>query len=679
MKLLRKLSLLLTVTVLISCFSGIGAFAALAPEIIDSGAVIYRADFEDETKADSTFPSTFMVYDYPNKAYAPAFASAAVVVKDSVSADPERIGNKYMLTGVSQSGGDLKSGDSRVGAPFSQEIKGGYLRIEFDAAIYDDSAVTGEYVNLGLAGKSGNTWFFGGNCAIGYISASLNNGNEYANGRLFNNGAWNHYICELDLTNGKASLTVNNVTYTKDLAMNDTYMGITNYSPTASNMALDNFEVTYSSTAPVKRTVLIDETCESGSYTNFFELLGPLGAHLSHPKILDTSAVGTTEEAPIATVYEGNYDLGNKVSTTGLDYAYRINTGSLTSGVLKMEMDALVTNGGFGLIFGSNANGGAMGSRVGLAYQRATRQFVAVPNANSGGWYDSATDAGEVVLTYEGTEEPIKYVKNKWTHLILEIDTATGVTVATIDGMRSNPYTLNFAKTAPITSAGFGFRLADEAYNGAKDHTAFIDNMKVTIETGTSIDAVCGKNGKLFIDFAKDINPAISDADIKVVGGTVSSVRVSGDKLVAEVSGLNDGLVYVAELSENVTFTDGTKPGVGTYHFTYDASGLDAASQIIVTLVNYGTVDNSQALMNVDAALTNDTVYGYLATYDADNNLLAVKENPVELTEFDYLKKAYHISLDTPVKSGSPVKTVKVFTWDENMIPYATADVETVN
>lgn len=678
MKLLRKLSLLLAIAMLISCFSGIGVYAEMT-EIIDSGAVIYRADFEDETKNDGTFPSTFMVYDYPNKAYAPAFGSVAAVVKDSVSADPERIGNKYILTGVSQNGGDLKSGDSRVGAPFSQEIKGGYLRIEFDAAIYDDAAVSGEYVNLGLAGKAGNTWFFGGNCAIGYISASLNAGNEYVQGPLFTKGEWQHYICDLDLTNGKASLTVNNVTYTKDLAMTDTYMGITNHSSTSANMALDNFEVTYSSTAPLYRKVLVEENCESGSYKNFFLALGQLGAHVSHPKIIDTSAVGTTSEAPIATVFEGNYDLGNKVSTTGLGYAYRINTGSLTSGILKMEMDALVTNGGFGLIFGSNANGGAMGSRVGLAYQRATRQFVAVPDASSAGWYDSATSAGEIVLTHEGTSEPIKYVKNKWTHLILEIDTATGVTVATIDGMRSNPYTLNFAKTTPITSAGFVFMLADAAYNGASDHTAFIDNMKVTLEPKTYIDAVCGKNGKVLIDFAKDINPEISDADIKISGGTVNAVKVSGDKLVAEVSGLNSGYVYVAELSDNVTFTDGTKPAVSTYHFKYNTSDIAAVGQIFVPIETHDNMNFSHGIINVKPALTNETVYGYLASYDANNNLVGVQENPVELTEFDYIARTYQVVLGTPVNGSAPIKTVKFFTWDKDMNPYVAADVKTIN
>ena len=678
MKLLRKLSLLLAVTVLISCFSGIGACAETT-EVIDSGNVIFRADFENETKEANTFPETFMVYDSSGKTYAPAFASAAVVVKDATSTDPERIGNKYIITGVSQSGGDLKNADSRVGAPFSQEIKGGHLRIEFDAAIYDDAAVTGEFVHLGLAGKKGNTWFFGGNCAIGYISAGLNGANEYVAGALFTKGEWQHYICDLDLTNGKASLTVNNVTYTKDLAMSDTYIGITNYSGAASNMALDNFEVTYSNNAPVYRKVLVEENCESGSYKNFFLALGQLGAHVSHPKIIDTSAVGTTAEAPIATVFKGNYDLGNKVSTTGLDYAYRINTGSLTSGILKMEMDALVTNGGFGLIFGSNENGGAMGSRVGLAYQRATRQFVAVPDANSAGWYDSATAAGEIVLTHEGTEEPIKYVKNKWTHLVLEIDTATGVTVATIDGMRSNPYTLNFAKTTPITSAGFVFMLADAAYNGASDHTAFIDNMKVTLETKTYIDAVCGKNGKVLIDFAKDINPEISDTDIKVVGGTVNTVIVSGDKLVADVSGLKSGLVYVAELSENVTFTDGTNPGVSTYHFKYDISDADAAGQIFVPIETYDNMNFSHGIMNVKPALTNETVYGYLVSYDADNNLIGVAENPVELTEFDYVAKSYQVVLGTPVNNSVPVKTVKFFTWDKDMNPYAAADVKTIN
>lgn len=205
----------------------------------------YENDFESETKADGKFPATFKVYDNAGKTYVPAFASAAIVSKDALETDPDILGNKYILTGVAENGGDFTSGDrGRMGDAFHRQISGGVLHVEFDAAIYDDANVAGEFVHLGLAGKSGNSWFMSANCATGQLGTGVNmTGGTMQEAPLFAKGEWQHYAYEIDFDNDIVTIRTNDNECSIPMALSDTYIGITTYSGNAANMAFDNFHI----------------------------------------------------------------------------------------------------------------------------------------------------------------------------------------------------------------------------------------------------------------------------------------------------------------------------------------------------------------------------------------------------------------------------------------------------
>jgi len=204
-----------------------------------------KEDFETETAPDGGIPTRFMVYDNGSKSYVPSFGSATVIAKDTTADDPVELGNKYVLVGVSKTKGDLKAGDAaRLGKPFPKDISEGVLCVEFDAVIYDDPDVGGEYVHLGLSGRSGNTWFISANCFTGQLGVGAGQTNGlFDNAPLFTKGQWQHYMFELDLTNDTVTLKTGDNEYTLSLPFSGAYLGIQTYSHTSSNMAFDNFHI----------------------------------------------------------------------------------------------------------------------------------------------------------------------------------------------------------------------------------------------------------------------------------------------------------------------------------------------------------------------------------------------------------------------------------------------------
>ncbi len=664
MKFKKCISYLMAASVFASCFAGMTVLAA-STEIISNGTVIYANDFEAETAEDGKAPATFKLYDHGNtKTYLPCTAAMTIVAKDATSSDPSRLGNKYMLVGVSERDGDVKTGDTRFGDEFTAPVSSGIVNIDFDAAVYDDAIVTGEFANLGFAGASANYWFFGANAATGYIGVGANGSTAYVSKKLFTAGEWNHYSITVDLDKKTSTLTLNGTSYTQTLdCKGDTLKGFMTYTPMATNFAIDNFMITTGS--QIQRTVYADYSFENG--TDALTYVGPTGSGVNRQsaKIVNTADVTLGDGNNI---YNGAYTLGSKVYDIGSGTYNRYNTvlNNGAKGIYKIEFDALTANGGLGVGFGSNANGGGIGGRYPFAFQRATGKFVAeTAGTISNKWFDSATDSTEVCFTAEGTDTSITYVKNKWTHVILEINAETGDVTATVDGVKSNPVNVPYIVSAPITSIGFAYCLSQISYEGAKDHNAYIDNLRITYEDNLDIKAVASAKGKIIVEFKNAIG-TVSASDVTVSGGTVTAVNVSGNKLLADVTGLNADGEYDIVLSDNVKFADGTALGLKSYRFTYKASEF-SATPVMLTLDG----KTARAVVNAQPSLENKTIYSYIAAYDEAGNLVDAVEKTIAVSNLDYVKKAVPVTYT--FSDDAEIKTVKAFAWDADMVPFDNA------
>lgn len=637
---MKKIGFLLALAMLISSFAGLSVYAEGAEA---KSGVIFNTNFESETvgtKAASMHDGTNL--DSPDVSGATTYGQGTILSENS---------NKYVIMGTSD-GSTISGADHRIGARF-KDLSTGILTIEFDAKIVDTN------MYLGLRNDTpANTWVFGATPAGTFYSdlgtTSIHTGTA--------NTEWKSYNLTLDLTNGTSALSVDGVacantgTFTKD-----TFHGFLIYKNKAGTVSFDNVKVSYN---PVSATVYIDEDFEGTTTTAFTELAVQNASAVSNSVVNKTDAVFAAD-----TIYTGFNDLGNKVWSLGHGKFNKINITPPTTGKLVIELDALVGNGGFGIGFGSSASGGGINGRYPFVYQRATQTIIGDTDGATGGkWYDAVTDAHEAVYTVEGTDSTaLTYIKNRWIHIILEINTETGDCVATVDGIRSNVMKCEYIKNAPITSIGFAYALSSTSvYEQVNDKTAYIDNIKVThIPTALDIKNVNTRTDKILLTFDKNI-AAPSAADITLDhGAAATAVEVSGNKMLITADGLVDGQSYVVTLDDSVAYADGTSINAKDCYFVYKAGNF-AAKPVIIT-------DNgSQAAVCINTSLEDKTIDAYLAAYISEDVLENVTYKNIDVSKYDFENKAIKLAV-----SVADAKTVKAFAWDNNMVPYDNAAVKT--
>lgn len=657
MKFRKCLSSLLAVILVASCFAGMTAFAA-SSEIISDGTIIYANDFESETAEDGKVPvNSLQLFNNTTREYSVPSPSDPIITK--VTSD----GNKYMLIGQSETGGNLTTGDTRFGAAFSP-ISSGIITVDFDAIIYNASDDNRAAIGFAASGSASNYWFFSAHKS-GAIGVNPGGSPSYSSAALFTANVWNHYTVVVDLDNKTSTLKVNDGasnTVTLDCKSAE-LMGFVTYTPNSTDFAVDNIKITTGS--QIKRTVYADYSFENG--TDSLALVGASGDGTNQENAAITDTASATLGANNS-IYAGAYSLGNKVYSVGRNKYHRCNEifSDGANGVYKVEFDALVGNGGLGIGLGSTATGGGIKGRYPFAFQRATGNFVAeTVGTSTKSWYDSTTNNTETVYTAEGTETNITYVKNKWTHVILEINAKTGYVTAIVDGVKSNPVYVSYIVSAPITSIGFTYGLSTAAYNGATDHNAYIDNLRIAHEDNLDIKAVASAKGKIIVEFEKDI-AAVSTSDVTVTGGTVTSVNVSGNKLLAGVTGLVADKEYDIVFSDNVKFADDTRLALKSYRFSYNDTEF-SATPVVFTLDG----KTARTVVNAQPSLEAETIYSYIAAYDADGNLVEAAEKIIPILNTDYIMKS--VSVTHTFDDASAIATVKAFAWDADMVPFDNA------
>ncbi len=165
--------------------------------------------------------------------------------------------------------------------------------------------------------------------------------------------------------------------------------------------------------------------------------------------------------------------LGNKMLSVGHSHFGMYGFRPAATGTLRIEFDALVGLGGLGVGFGKNDNGGGVGTRFPLVFQRGTGMLT---TGTSGNWYAGTT----TYVSADDNTQPLTFTPNKWSHITMDIGMAEGECIVTADGVRSAPIDCSYLLTAPITSIGFIHAIGGGGYSAAYDKTAYVDNVKLS-------------------------------------------------------------------------------------------------------------------------------------------------------------------------------------------------------
>ncbi len=662
---MKKLSLVLALTMALSSFSGLTAMAKDA--VASTGKVLYSTNFEADSEPGN---GSGAWQHYASGAYTPYSTDITPLVKAPTTNEPSSLGNKYIKIGENKNE-DFVTGDTgaRYGAKFSEAVSGGKLVIEFDAKV-EDTAQTGEYMNIGITDGSANAWIFCVNPGVKKAGVGLT-GNVNDSVRSIVIDEWQHYIVEADLTNSTVSIEVGGIksaaidTTSQFNLKNRSFIGFLTHTINGTNMSIDNMVITHN---PVSKTVYLDTNFEDGQHP--FVMLASAGT-------LNNLVEPTVENAVDAkfgenTIYDGFEALGNKVYAAGHSRVYPYLFSPATSGVLEVDFDLLVGNGGFGIFLGANSNGGGLSGRFPFVYPRAQRVVISSTRANFTDWCNSdMTEDGETPYFVDGATTKLTYIKDKWQHINLSFDMATGMCVATIDGVKSQPMDCSYIKTTPITSIGFVFSSTGYGNPAAPDNTAYLDNLKITQTPDTfDIKEVDTRTNKLLLTMKKNVG-AVTAADVSLDNGAiVTDVETEGNKLLVTATGMVDGAPYVVTLKDTVKYADDSEIANKTYYFNYK-KGDFTATQVLEQVIKSESNFEEIIYLQITPSLEDKTVDAYVAAYptaDSDQ-LIGVDQRTFSVSKFDFDKRAIRYTVPSPLDA----KLVKMMTWNEDLVPYCAA------
>ncbi len=673
MKLAKKLSLLLAVTVLASCFTGLTVLGAAAP----TNALLFSANFENDYALNGMVPETLSAYSMGTGTFGALSQASTAVVEETTGADSASYGTKYVTFGKTETTDLTEGASDLIGGSFTKPVSSGVVKIEFDAKIYKSSP--GPNLNaiaLTTTIPDVIVYPFVANNRIGYVANDLSTSQWYgattAGTPLFTTSetapAWNHYVVTADLTNNTSSVQVNGgATYTLNLNYsNMEFNGFAVFCNQNGNISIDNLVIVHN---PVEPTVILNKNMEDSS-----GLAGALLAGLGVGSTSLTPAVVNVPAAPFgnAEIIDGSYDLGTKAYSVGYNNIYKlaINGSGYTNGTLKMEFDVLVGNGGFAIGLGSNASGGGLSGRVPFVMDRVYGGI----GYQAGGGFTEWTGGTVNHYTIENSEHRLNFTKNKWSHVILEFEPALGNVTVTVDGVRSN--TLQHNNYKNITSLCFMYGVKAESYSVSNDKTAYLDNVTITHIPDFDIKEVDTADGKVLLTMKKAMGE-LSTSDVTISDAVVTDVAVSGNKVLVSATGLADGCLYGVQLSDTALYADSTSAGGASFMFTHKANKLSVVPEIInIAKVSEKTVS---AILRVSPELDDAVVDMYVAAYDAAGDLVAVIGGKIPVSKFRNEKTSYYLDLPIPEDYTGEIAKVKAFAWDANMIPYAEADEVVLN
>ena len=104
-----------------------------------------------------------------------------------------------------------------------------------------------------------------------------------------------------------------------------------------------------------------------------------------------------------------------------------------------------------------------------------------------------------------------------------------------------------------------------------------------------------------------------------------------------------------------------------------------SATPSVTTTGAVASGDTVNGVVSINAAAEAKVVNGYIAAYDAAKNLITAQYYSKNLTAADIGANDLALSLVIPADYQGTVKYLKAFAWDNDMLPYADAEMVEVN
>ena len=310
-----------------------------------------------------------------------------------------------------------------------------------------------------------------------------------------------------------------------------------------------------------------------------------------------------------------------------------------------------------------------------------SKYILNVPSANnkfsystSGTFINSTNTTYNTPYVKQGTSTNLVINKNQWQHVKFVINLTTGTVKTYIDTVELEEVTLPYIQGKTIRGIELANNRALLSGSTELDHIKYFDNIKVyTTSDGNSVSDLKTGSNKVRVTFkdAVDAN-TLTTGNVEIVDTngavkTISRIEAlsSTEALIVLADAMNDGISYVIRLSDGIKYADGYAilPYVNTFTYT---KGSFTAEVLINDVSLTQTGIDATATCTVSAYdLSNRNIQLILAAYEG-SKLIGVKLQDYQYDESNYRQDILNISESFEI----PGDTVKVFVWDENLIPF---------
>lgn len=494
----------------------------------------------------------------------------------------------------------------------------------------------------------------------------------------FSQNTWNSYRLKVDIDHSSVTLfvdgvesgTINNYEYFGGLYSAIGGVGFRNDN-SDNNTYIDNIKIHWEETETYYKTIFADNF-ENGT-SKWYE------AGTTNVVANDTSAIGgTVTKGTALSLY------GAPETVTPSDPNNTVFALNSSLGTGKTVYTTFSENVSDNLCIEAEFQGGYACMGIGLLEVNKTvdsKYILNVPSANnkfsystSGTFINSTNTTYNTPYVKQGTSTNLVINKNQWQHVKFVINLTTGTVKTYIDTVELEEVTLPYIQGKTIRGIELANNRALLSGSTELDHIKYFDNIKVyTTSDGNSVSDLKTGSNKVRVTFkdAVDAN-TLTTGNVEIVDTngavkTISRIEAlsSTEALIVLADAMNDGISYVIRLSDGIKYADGYAilPYVNTFTYT---KGSFTAEVLINDVSLTQTGIDATATCTVSAYdLSNRNIQLILAAYEG-SKLIGVKLQDYQYDESNYRQDILNISESFEI----PGDTVKVFVWDENLIPF---------